>query len=379
MKRPVSTTAKKAIWPVAIEVAFFNLLLAMVMVSLASASSSPLGHPMGREEHTEDMLAFMGRAYIGVWGEWAVRIVGGLLLLSATNTAVNGLMSIIYVMSRDRELPAIFQKLNGFGSPWVAAVLAASVPACVLIFAHDLRTLAALYAIGVVGAIAIETSLTAFHPRLRRWYRKVPMFALSLLLIAIWITLALTKIEALIFVTVVLALGLSARRFTRWAQSRRPRPTLLKQAIMEQLTPEALAKPKVLLATAGSDAMARAALNTAKGENAALVVCFVREVALSYKISDEGRLTADTDPAAQELFTEFLEHGHREGVPIIPMYDTGPNAAELIAEHAAINAASKVLIGTSRRGAFHKLVKGSFQKKLEALLPPEIPVQVLSV
>jgi nucleotide-binding universal stress UspA family protein len=325
------------------------------------------------------MLAFMGKAYIGAWGEWAVRIVGGLLLLSATNTAVNGLMSIIYVMSRDRELPAIFQKLNSFGSPWVAAVLAASVPALVLLFAHDLRTLAALYAIGVVGAIAIETSLTAFHPRLRRWYRKAPMFLLSILLIAIWITLALTKIEALIFVTIVLAAGLTARRFTRWAQTRRPRPTLLKQAIIEQLTPDALAKPKLLLATAGSAAMAAAAMEQARHENSALVVCFVREVALSYKVGDEGRLTIDTDPAAQELFTDFLEHGYREGVPIIPMYDTGPNAAEMIAEHAAINAVSKVLIGTSRRGAFHKLVKGSFQKKLESLLPPEIPVQVLSV
>jgi amino acid transporter len=378
MRRPVAATAKRAIWPVAIEVALFNLVLAVIMVSLASAQSSPLGEPLARDAHTEDMLAFMARAYIGTWGEWAVRIIGGLLLLSATNTAVNGLMSVVYVMSRDRELPAILQKLNGFGSPWVAAVVAASVPALVLLFAHDLRTLAALYAIGVVGAIAIDVSLSGLHPRLRKWYRKVPMIALALLLIAIWITLATTKIEALIFVTVVLAVGLSARRFTQWTQARRPKPTLLRQAIVEQLTPEALAKPKLLLATAGSDAMAAPAMAAAKAAGAALVVCFVREVALSYKISDEGRLTIDTDPAAQELFTEFLEHGHREGVPIIPMYDTGTSAAEMIAEHAAINAVSKVLIGTSRRGAFHKLVKGSFQKKLESLLPPEIEVVVLS-
>lgn len=379
MKRPVAVTARKAIWPVAIEVAVFNLLLAIVMISLASASTSPTGQPIGREDHTEDMLAFMAKAYIGPFGEWAVRIIGGLLLLSATNTAVNGLMSIIYVMSRDRELPAIFQKLNGFGAPWIAAVAAAGIPAVVLLFAHDLKTLASLYAIGVVGAIAIEAMITTFHPRLRKWYRRLAMLLIGLLLVAIWITLAMTKIEALIFVTVVLATGLLARRFTKWAAARRPRPSLLQQAIMEQLTPEALAKPKLLLATAGSDAMAPAALAAAKAENAALVVCFVREVSLSYKVGDEGRLNLSTDLAAQELFTEFLEHGHREGVPIIPMYDTGPSSAELIAEHAALNAVQAVLIGTSRRGAFHKLVKGSFQKKLESLLPPEIPVRVLSV
>ena len=66
------------------------------------------------------------------------------------------------------------------------------------------------------------------------------------------------------------------------------------------------------------------------------------------------------------------------GVPIIPTYDMGQSSPELIAENAAMNAVSAVLIGTSRRGAFHRLVKGSFQKKLESLLPSDIPVQVLS-
>ena len=46
---------------------------------------------------------------------------------------------------------------------------------------------------------------------------------------------------------------------------------------------------------------------------------------------------------------EFLTRGHEAGVPIIPMYDTGPNSAELIAELAAINGVDRVLIGSSRR------------------------------
>ena len=43
--------------------------------------------------------------------------------------AVNGLMSIMYAMSRDKEMPELLQKLNSFGSPWIAAVVAAGVPA----------------------------------------------------------------------------------------------------------------------------------------------------------------------------------------------------------------------------------------------------------
>jgi hypothetical protein len=55
------------------------------------------------------------------------------------------------------------------------------------------------------------------------------------------------------------------------------------------------------------------------------------------------------------------------------------DAAESLAEFAAINNVERVLIGSSRRGALHHFIKGSFQQKLEELLPPEIPVQVLRV
>jgi nucleotide-binding universal stress UspA family protein len=203
------------------------------------------------------------------------------------------------------------------------------------------------------------------------------MLLLGIFLFLIWITLAITKLHALAFVTVVLAIGLTLRQVTRATAKRRPKPSLLRQAIVEQLPPDALFRPKVLLATAGSDALADQALAIAREDNAALVVCFVRGVALSYKVEAETRLTLDTDPAAQQLFADFLAHGHKSGVPIIPMYDTGTNSAELIAEHAALNGVEKVLIGSSRRGTFHRILKGSFQQQLEALLPPEIPVQVI--
>jgi hypothetical protein len=94
-------------------------------------------------------------------------------------------------------------------------------------------------------------------------------------------------------------------------------------------------------------------------------------------VEGESRLTLDSDGAAQALFTDFLEHGHQFNVPIIPVYDTGPDAAELIAEHAAMNGVHKVLLGSSRRGAIHKIIKGSFQRKLESFLPPDVQVQII--
>ncbi|MDB5357368.1 MAG: amino acid permease [Phycisphaerales bacterium] len=370
MKKPVARTASRAIWTVAAEVAVFNILLALCMVAI---------YPLPRDVHVADMLAHLSRVYVGESGETAVRLVGGLLLLSAGNTAVNGLMSIVYVVSRDQELPGVFQRVNRFGAPWVAAILAAGVPILILIISHDVEHLADLYAIGVVGAIAINVTLCAVHPRLHRLTRKIPMFLLGMLLLAIWITLAFTKIHALIFVSVVMAVGLSARALTKWLKARRAeRPSLLRQAINEQLTPDAMARPKLLLGTYGSDVLAPAALAEAKRTNSTLVVCFIRQIALSYK--HEGRrLTIDTDVAALRTFSRFLDHAHATGVPILPVYDMGPDAAELMAETAAIYGCGRILIGTSRQGALYHLIKGHFQTRLEAMLPEDIKVEVIGL
>ena len=173
-------------------------------------------------------------------------------------------------------------------------------------------------------------------------------------------------------------IGLSARQVTKiFTRRKGDRPSLLRQAIIEQLDPASFGKRRILVGTYGSDALASAALAEAKRLDAVLVVCFIRNVSLSYKY-DEGRLTIDTDPVALRTFSRFLELGHEMGVPVIPVYDSGPESAELMAETAATYGCDRVLIGTSRQGALYHLIKGHFQRRLESLLPPEIPVQVIS-
>ncbi len=366
MKKPVAHTARRAIWLVAGEVAIFNVLLAACMVAI---------FPLNRDTHLADMLAFLSGHYVGAWGEWGVRIIGGVLLLSATNTALTDMISVQYLMARDGELPQWMTALNRFGVPWIPAIVAASVPALVLLITHDLDSLAALYAIGVIGAVAINVSLCSTHPRLRRMHRKLPMMLLGAVLLAIWVTLAFVKHEALLFVTIVMVVGLSARQLNKWLATRKgPRPSLLRQAIVAQLTPEVMLKPKMLIGTYGSDALALTALKEANRQEMALVVCFIREVKLSYK--HDERFTLDTDLAAQKTFARYLELGHEIGTPVIPVYDQGPDAAVLLAETAATYGVENILIGTSRQGILHHLIKGHFQRRLEALLPVEIAVHV---
>jgi len=55
--------------------------------------------------------------------------------------------------------------------------------------------------------------ITVFHPRLRRM-SAAAMAAIGVLLIAIWVTLAVTKLHALIFVCTVLIVGLTLRQVT---------------------------------------------------------------------------------------------------------------------------------------------------------------------
>src|SRR5207248_2661805 len=54
MKRPVYHTASRAIWVVAIEVAVFNVLLAVCMANI---------YPLPGDAHKEDMLAFLSKYY----------------------------------------------------------------------------------------------------------------------------------------------------------------------------------------------------------------------------------------------------------------------------------------------------------------------------
>ena len=369
MKKPVPVTAARAIWVVVLEVAAFNAILAIVMVSALADSDYA--------KHKEDMLAFLTEFYVGGWGEIAVRIIGGVLLLSACNTVITDMISIQYLMSRDGELPPVFQKLNRFGVPWVPAVIATAVPCIVLIISHDLEHLAALYAIGVVGAVSINITLVSTHPRMRGVFRKGAALLLGLFLMTIWVTLALTKLHALAFVCVVMAVGLTARAITKYLARRKgEQPSLLRKAILEQLEPQHLTRRRLLLGTYGSIALAEPALAAAKQQDATLVVCFVREVALSYKY--EERLTIDTDLAALRTFSHFLDAAHHADVPIIPVYDSGHDAVELLAETAATYGCDAILIGTSRRGTLYHMIKGHFQRRLEAMLPPEIPVQVVA-
>ena len=165
--------------------------------------------------HKEDMLRYMGETFLGPAFGKVVGWVFALLLLSAVNTAIGGMVALLYVMAHDRELPDTFVQLNRFGVPWVALIAATVLPVIVLDVGDSVEALASLYAIGVVGAIVLDIGSCAFAATLPLSPRQRRIMKLTVaLLAAIWLTIALSKLHALLFVVIVLAVGLAIREYT---------------------------------------------------------------------------------------------------------------------------------------------------------------------
>src|SRR3989440_986682 len=219
MEHPrVARESLKAITPVAIEVVLGPALLGWAMLSSPSVLGKTL-HLTNRDEiaavlwqRSKDMLRFIGEQFataafspaVGQVFGWIVGIVFCLLLLSAANTAIVAMIGLLYMMSRDREMPRQFRRLNRHGVPLWPLFIATGLPVFVLLFAASFTALAGLYAIGVVGAITVNVGSCAFNrTKGFTWYDHV-LFGITFVILAfVELTLAHTKLDALQFVLAV--------------------------------------------------------------------------------------------------------------------------------------------------------------------------------
>jgi amino acid transporter len=158
-RRPsVAKTATPAIISVVAEVTLFTPLLGLGMHALAGLEvdrgqvNAP-GHPGVRDQ----MLRYLAEVFTGeqfgpAAGEVAGLIVAtvfALLLLSAVNTAIVDLTAILFLMSRDGEMPREFQILNNFGVPNLGLIVATIIPALMVVAIPDVAGLGDLYAVGL--------------------------------------------------------------------------------------------------------------------------------------------------------------------------------------------------------------------------------------
>lgn len=188
-------------------------------------------------------------------------------------------------MSRDRELPTAFEKLNQFGVSSLGLMVATVIPAILVVAVRDMAGLADLYAVGVVGAIAtnLGASSTDRKLELARWERTL-MFCTFLVMAAIEVSLFIDKPNARLFAATVLVFGLILRGLvTERAQKKEQQLAVANGAKRaESQLPffpsvSETSGPPILCAVRGIGRTLDFGIQQAKETNRPLYLLFVRE------------------------------------------------------------------------------------------------------
>jgi amino acid transporter len=396
MEQPsVARESLKAITPVAIEVVFGTALLGWAMLSLPSVLGKTL-HLTDRGEiaavlgqRSEDMLRFIGEQFatatfspaVGQIFGWIVGIVFCLLLLSAANTAIVAMIGLLYMMSRDGEMPRQFKRLNRHGVPKWPLFIAISMPVVVLLFAANFTALAGLYAIGVVGAITVNVGSCAFNrTKGFTWYDHV-LFGITFVVLAfVELTLAHTKLDALQFVLAVLIGGLALRAYTQKLQGlttltvTREVAKMVTPDLVTSMRPRLEEGQKIMVAARGITPVLSFAIDEAQLRKATLFVLYVKEVAVYYTAAgiSLGRAKWQDDPEANAIMCSMLKLGRERGINVVPLYAVSQDAAATIVDLAATMGIDFLVIGASQRPAMAKLLRGSVATNVAQHLPESI-------
>jgi amino acid transporter len=383
----VGWASAKAIIPIAVEVSVGTALLGWAMLSLPKDLAPEM---VARKE---DMLRFIAEQYgtmnfghgFGMVFGFFVGIVFALLLLSAVNTAIAALIGLLFMMSREGDMPRGFSKLNSHGVPLVPLFIATGLPVLVLLISNNFDALAGLYAIGVVGAICVNLGSCATNLKLpMHWAERGLMSLTFLILSAVEITLAQTKHEALFFVVCVLVVGLAL-----WAYSQRLsgiRTLTVSREVAEIVRPEVIETmrqpaeqtTKILVSVRGLTPVLGFAFDEAELRKAALYILYVREIAVLYQGLPDPPRNWKEDPEASAILGTAVQIGNVRGIPTVPVFATAPNAASLIVDTAATLGADFLILGASHRGSLTKMLRGNVATEVAASLPDNIQLIIHS-
>ncbi len=387
MDKPrVSKTANRAILPVALEVVLGTSLLGWAMLSLPRSAEAAM------QSRWEDMVRFLaehyGTARFGadfgsILGVVVGVIVGG-LLLSAVNTAIGAMIGLCYMLARDGEMPRNFARLNVHGVPIIPLGIAGALPFVVAALAPDLHALAGLYAIGVVGAIAVNLGSCTFNRKLSlRWFERGIMGVTFLVLFAVELTIARTERDALFFACCVLGAGFALRHY---AQKRAGLTTLtISKQIAAQVAPESSPEWKlnlsggqaIMVAARGLTPVLRYAMEEARLRKAMLYVIYVKELAVTLP----GRLAQEApkwqeDPDASRIMCSMVELGRQTEVTVVPLYAVSDNPASTILDLAATLGIDILMLGARHRRSLAQLFKGDVANQVARELPENIELVI---
>ncbi len=363
MVEPVKRTAKHAILPVLLEVTVVSLILGAAMNAIP-----------GLTGHAEDMIRVIAEYYAGSVFARVLAVLLGLLLLSACNTAIGGLISIMFLMSKDKELPASFSSLNRYGMPWMGLLVATAAPILVLLLEHDVTHLAALYAIGVVGAITINLAASCSNSELGlKAPERLVLLAAAVIMIAVEVTIIYQKHNAVIFVLCVLAAGLSARAIAKRVEAARvTAPEVLGINVLSleearDLMPLYKGSTLVALKTATASLIDEAVTHVRGKEEEVVYTLFVEEKPPGWAYPTEVEPSKQAVAVLNQASQEF----EKRGITAVPLWNLGEDPGMLIVKTAKELNLDTVMIGATKRTAIERLLRGEVLKTISEQLPQE--------
>jgi len=385
----VTKTSTPALLWVMVEVCIFTALLGLAMHALGGLqiANGDVNAP-GAQGVRDYMLRYMGETFVGgalgpaighAFG-FAVSITFGFLLLSAVNTAIVDLITIQFLMARDREMPSIFQRLNKWGVPSFGMFLATVVPMALVLLVKDMVGLADLYAVGVVGAIATNLGATATDRKLsiKTWERTL-MFGTFVVMAAIEMSLLIDKPNARYFAVTILAVGLILRGLVQERRIKKEAAIAPETLPVQMPAPEApaaaaemLGGEAMLCAIRGTGRTLDFALREARETGRRLYLLFVREQ--RFMTEQDVKRKWQEDPEAREIFENARARSPDQ--PPLFCYAVSDSASQTIVDIAATLGASRLILGAPGRHAMTNLLRGNLVREVSDILPEEIDLLV---
>lgn len=408
MKEPVAQTARKTIWPVLLEVVTLNLIFGLAFTGLSHmvdksipdavayhAIHDPTAHvPEDVELYRDTAVKQLAieaaqHSFLGTTGGFyfgkIAAIAFGLLLLSASNTAVMAMVSVLYSMGQDREVPKLFTRLNYSGVPWIGLVI--SVLTCILtVILSDGNTLLLydMYAVGVVGAITINIGCCVANRKLPiSRGQRTGLATVAVVMLAVELTIIATKWHATGFAAGVVGSILTIRYFVS-AQRRR-------KALGEQMPEPATgwvaelrapatrfdaSRPRIMLAARGKD-QSEFAVDLARRRKAVLFSIYVRTL----RVMDvaPGQIPkVEDDPEALVALGTAAVLARQAGVPFVPIYVTSTEIAHEILDYTVTYGCDTLIMGKTRRWGFTRKLAGDVIAQVTQSLPDGVSLLLRS-
>ncbi|HEX8855597.1 MAG TPA: amino acid permease [Thermoleophilaceae bacterium] len=158
-----------------------SALIVLVMISIVALLNVPVvnGETQLGTRYVEEPLLGVANSYDPDWLMHALRYslgaVGALVLMTAVNGQMLGFARLAYSLATNRQIPSDLGRLTArYSTPYVA-IIVASLMAFGLVFSHDLKFMAGIFAFGAMLAFLLAhlsiITLRFREPDLPRPYR----------------------------------------------------------------------------------------------------------------------------------------------------------------------------------------------------------------